>query len=138
HVIVDGRVGRLKHRLVHRNVANLSRYIRKHDEYSNWEARVWSERENSSELSADLLGSQAQRRRWLKQKFFRMPASSALLFLYRYLFRLGFLDGVPGLIYCAFQAIQCFHVKAKLYEMNVSTQATPQLALVPGDDHVRH
>ncbi|MCP5120781.1 MAG: glycosyltransferase family 2 protein, partial [bacterium] len=30
--------------------------------------------------------------------------------------RLGFLDGVPGLVYAAFQAIQVFHVKAKIYE----------------------
>jgi hypothetical protein len=36
-----------------------------------------------------------------------------LLFLYRYVFRFGFLDGVPGLIYCGFQAVQMFHTKAK-------------------------
>ena len=29
----------------------------------------------------------------------------------------GFLDGVPGLIYCGFQAIQMFHTKAKIYEL---------------------
>jgi hypothetical protein len=40
-----------------------------------------------------------------------------LLFLYRYIFRLGFLDGIPGLIYCGFQAIQMFHTKAKIYEL---------------------
>jgi hypothetical protein len=31
--------------------------------------------------------------------------------------RLGFLDGVPGLIYCRLQGIQLFHVKAKIYEL---------------------
>ena len=133
HVIVDGPTARLHNRLLHRNVASISRYIRKHDEYSNWEARVWSEPEPNSELAPSLFGSQAQRRRWLKQKFFRMPGSSILLFLYRYLFCLGFLDAKPGLIYCAFQAIQCFHVKAKLYEMKL-----PRLALIEGNNHVRH
>ena len=137
HVIVDGVTARLQNRLVHRNVLSLSRYIQKHDEYSNWEARVWSEQENSSELMPNLFGSQAQRRRWLKQKFFRLPGSSVLLFLYRYLLRLGFLDGTPGLIYCVFQAIQCFHVKAKLYEMKVPSRAAHHLALVSGDSHVR-
>jgi hypothetical protein len=39
------------------------------------------------------------------------------VFLYRYIFRCGFLDGVPGLIYCAFQAVQLFHTKAKIYEL---------------------
>ena len=133
HVIVDGPTAKLQNRLLHRNVASISRYILKHDEYSNWEARVWSEPERDSELAPSLFGSQAQRRRWLKQKFFRMPGSSVLLFLYRYLFCLGFLDGKPGLIYCAFQAIQCFHVKAKLYEMNL-----PCLSLIEGNNHVRH
>jgi hypothetical protein len=30
---------------------------------------------------------------------------------------LGLLDGVPGLIYCAFQSVQMFHTKAKIYEL---------------------
>jgi len=135
HVIVGGATAKLKNRLLHHNVCSLSRYIRKHDEYSNWEARVWSEPEGASELMPDLFGSQAQRRRWLKQKFFRTPGSSVLLFLYRYFVRLGFLDGRPGLIYCAFQAIQCFQVKAKLYEMNLPA---PGLSLIEGNNHVRH
>jgi len=121
HVMVEGATGKLKERLVHHNVASLSRYIQKHDEYSNWEARVWSEPAGDhAELKPDLLGSQAQRRRWLKQRFFKTPASSVLLFLYRYVFRLGFLDGIPGLIYCGFQAIQNFHIKAKLYEAKIA------------------
>jgi hypothetical protein len=33
----------------------------------------------------------------------------------------GFLDGVPGLIYRAFQAMQMFHTKAKIYEQRVAT-----------------
>jgi glycosyltransferase involved in cell wall biosynthesis len=124
HVMVEGATTKLRERLVHRNVSNLSRYIQKHDEYSNWEARVWSEPDGDhAQLKPDPFGSQAQRRRWLKQKFFKTPASSVLLFLYRYVFCLGFLDGVPGLIYCGFQAIQFFHVKAKLYEAKVASRS---------------
>jgi hypothetical protein len=33
--------------------------------------------------------------------------------------RLGFLDGIPGLIYCGFQGIQFFQIKAKIYESRV-------------------
>ena len=39
--------------------------------------------------------------------------------LYRYVVRLGFLDGVPGLIYCVFQAVQMFHTKAKIFELRM-------------------
>lgn len=120
HVVVDGPTAELHHALVHHNADSLSRYILKHNEYSNWEARVLLQpagAANSEEVSADLFGTQAQRRRWLKRNLYRMPGSPVLLFLYRYMVRLGFLDGVPGLIYCAFQAVQMFHSKAKIYEL---------------------
>lgn len=118
HVVVEGPTAELHNALVHHNVDSLSRYILKHNEYSNWEARVLLKAEgDSEEMSADLLGTQAQRRRWLKRNLYRLPGSPVLLFLYRYVFRLGFLDGVPGLIYCAFQAVQMFHSKAKIYEL---------------------
>jgi glycosyltransferase involved in cell wall biosynthesis len=118
HVIVDGRAAKLKHPLLHHNIASLSHYIRKHDTYSNWEARVWlNPNAGNDELAPSLTGTQAQRRRWLRRKFFVLPGSPIVFFLYKYLFRLGFLDGVPGLIYCAFQGIQFFHIKAKIYEL---------------------
>jgi len=118
HVVVEGRTSELRNALLHHNIDSLSRYILKHNEYSNWEARVLTQPESDSEeMRADLFGTQAQRRRWLKRKFYPLPGSPVLLFLYRYLFRLGFLDGVPGLIYCAFQAVQMFHTKAKIYEL---------------------
>ncbi|MGA8201748.1 MAG: hypothetical protein WB814_16895, partial [Candidatus Sulfotelmatobacter sp.] len=117
HVVVDGATSRLRHPVIHHNLESLSRYIQKHDEYSNWESRVLLQRGDDRELPPSLFGTQAQRRRWLKRKVFALPGSPVLLFLYRYVFRFGFLDGVPGLIYCGFQAVQMFHTKAKIYEL---------------------
>ncbi|MBV9573305.1 MAG: glycosyltransferase family 2 protein [Acidobacteriales bacterium] len=119
HVIVNGAVGRLKNPLVHRNFESIFRYIEKHNEYSNWEASVLAGHGlRADELPASLSGSQAQRRRWLKKNLFRLPGSPLLLFFYRYVLRFGFLDGVPGLIYSTFQAVQMFHTKAKIYELH--------------------
>ena len=117
HVVVNGVTRCLQNPLQHENIGSLSRYIRKHDEYSNWEARVWVVRENNGKLRPSLLGNQAQRRRWLKGKLLPFPGAPLLLFLYRYIVRLGFLDGMPGLIYCGLQGVQLFHVKAKMYEL---------------------
>jgi glycosyltransferase involved in cell wall biosynthesis len=125
HVVVDGPTAELRHALVHHNVDSLSRYILKHNEYSNWEARVLLQPEGApGAVRADLLGTQAERRRWLKRNLYRLPGSPALLFLYRYVFCLGFLDGAPGLIYCAFQAVQMFHSKAKIYELRIADLRT--------------
>jgi glycosyltransferase involved in cell wall biosynthesis len=122
HVVVNGPTRELTHRLIHYNVESLSRYIQKHNEYSNWEARVLLQFEDENQqkpedLKPDLFGTQAQRRRWLKRNLYRLPGSPLLLFLYWYIFRLGFLDGTPGLIYCTLQAVQMFHTKAKIYEL---------------------
>lgn len=126
HIVLDGetkenprkKTARLKHPLLHHNVESLSHYIRKHDEYSNWEARVWLAGDASAtDLSPSLAGSQAQRRRWLRKMFFAMPGSPILFFFYKYIFSMGFLDGVPGLIYCGLQGVQFFHIKAKIYEL---------------------
>jgi glycosyltransferase involved in cell wall biosynthesis len=122
HVVVDGATAKLQNPLIHHNVESLSRYIQKHNEYSNWESRVLLEANDDAELPPSLVGTQAQRRRWLKRKLFAVPGSPVLLFLYRYLFRLGFLDGVSGLIYCGFQAVQMFHTKAKIYELKLKAK----------------
>ena len=84
--------------------------------------------QNSAELSPSLFGTQAQRRRWLKRNLYVVPGSPVLLFFYRYLFRSGFLDGIPGLIYCGFQAVQMFHTKAKIYELRAEgrTKSLPR------------
>lgn len=120
-VVVDGKTTKLQNPLVHHNVNSLSRYVRKHDEYSNWEARVWLAGESGyRDLPPALFGTQAQRRRWLKKNCLLLPGSPLLFFLYKYFFRMGFLDGTPGLIYCGFQAVQLFHTKAKIYELRNS------------------
>lgn len=128
HVVIDGRTARLKNPLIHHNVESLSRYFQKHNEYSNWEAKVWFSGEDESGLPPSLFGVQAQRRRWLKKHFLGLPGSPILLFLYKYLLCLGFLDGVPGLLYCCYQGIQLFNVKAKIYEFRVSAQGKPRKA----------
>jgi glycosyltransferase involved in cell wall biosynthesis len=121
HIVVDGKVGKLRHALPHHNIESLSRYLTKHNEYSNWEAKVLSQvTEPSDELPPALFGNQAQRRRWLKKRFLGLPGSPVFFFLYKYVFRLGVLDGVPGLIYCVLQSTHFFHIKAKMYEQKCS------------------
>lgn len=123
HVVVDGPTAKLKNPLLHHNAKNLSPYIRKHDEYSTWEARVWMEGDGSCrDLPPSLFATEAQRRRWLKRNYLGLLGSPFLFFVYKYFFRLGFLDGVPGLIYCGFQGIQLFHVKAKIYELRMESK----------------
>ena len=138
HVVVRGETRKLQNKLLHRNVDSLSRYIEKHNEYSNWEAQVWASGASEQALRPHLFGTQAQRRRWLKQNFLRWPGSALAFFLYKYIVRGGFLDGVPGLIYCAFQGIQFFHIKAKLYERRVTAAPALNQTNTESASHVRN
>lgn len=121
HVLVKGRVGRLRHPVRHENWNSLYRYIEKHNEYSEWEARVYFEGEDG-EMRPTPFGTQAQRRRWLKRAFVRVPGFPLITFLYHYVAKLGFLDGRSGLIYCSLKAVQRFHAKAKWYELELTSR----------------
>ena len=127
HIVVTGATRKLSHPLIHHNVESLSRYIQKHNEYSNWEARVWLDGNHvKEEIQPSLWGTQAQRRRWLRRRFLGLPGSPLLFFFYKYVLSLGFLDGVPGLIYCAMQGVQFFHIKAKIYELKYELECEPK------------
>jgi len=54
HVVVEGATAKLRSPLIHRNVDSLSRYIQKHDQYSNWESRVLLQRGEDKELPPSL------------------------------------------------------------------------------------
>ncbi|MCU1300669.1 MAG: hypothetical protein JWQ87_953 [Candidatus Sulfotelmatobacter sp.] len=124
HIVLNGPAGKLRHPLPHHNVESLARYLTKHNEYSNWEAKVLLQATGQNdELPPALFGNQAQRRRWLKKRFLGLPGSPILFFVYKYVLRLGFLDGAPGLIYCALQSTHFFHIKAKMYELKYSDRS---------------
>lgn len=125
HVVVDGPTRCLHHPVRHENFNSLERYIEKHNAYSNWEAHVLLQG-CDSELPASLLGNQAQRRRWLKKTFIRVPGSPLLRFLYVYVLRGGFLDGRAGFAYAMFKFIQTCHVKAKIYELQIRCSRPPR------------
>ena len=143
HVMVNGPTQKLKERVVHRNVESLFRYIQKHNEYSNWEAQVWRESgKKRAELQARLFGTQAERRRWIRKTLFGLPGSSLLFVFYKYVLRLGFLDGIPGLIYCGLQGIQFFQIKAKVYEAKAAARdvvaVQPRELTIVKESNVRH
>ena len=143
HVMVNGRTEKLKEKVVHRNVESLSRYIQKHNEYSNWEAQVWRESgRDRLALQARLFGTQAERRRWIRKKLFNLPGASLLFMFYKYVLCFGFLDGVPGLLYCGLQGIQFFQIKAKVYEAKIAARdivrLRPRELTIVKEPHVRH
>lgn len=109
-----------------RNVNDLSFFIDKHNKYATREALdIINYKYNfiprDEDLTKESTSWQASIKRLVKEKIFnRIPFQYAvtLYFLYRYIFQLGFLDGIEGLIYHVLQGFWYrFLVGAKVLEL---------------------
>ncbi|MDB2156643.1 MULTISPECIES: glycosyltransferase family 2 protein [Clostridium] len=107
-----------------KDTKDLTFWINKHNWYSNKESaefiKIYTEQSSNNELHGKILGNQCERRRWLKNKiYYKIPlfVRPVFYFIYRYFFKLGFLDGKEGLIYHVLQAFWYrFLVDSKIYE----------------------
>jgi glycosyltransferase involved in cell wall biosynthesis len=137
HMIVDGKVGYLRHLMEHDDRRGLEYYIAKHNHYSTLEARaIFKYMAGSREAAAgSFFGGPLARRRWIKHKVWpRLPARYMFRFIYMYFLRLGFLDGLTGLRFCLFMAAYEQQTSLKLGEMLAQARArgqTPQPAPAP-------
>lgn len=114
----DEEVGYLNGHFIHypfnKGVAN---WFDRHNRYSSMEA-ISLAREVGEKLRLLNLISQNPivRRKAMKQLAYRLPFRPIIVFFYLYFFRLGFLDGVPGLIYCRLRAIYEYMIDLKVKE----------------------
>jgi len=105
-IYVKGRVGKLRYPIVENNLKenNIIFYIEKHVRYAEAFAKEeWARRKQGIRFKTrpTLWGTPDQRTLWLKSLYYRLPlyVRPFLYFLYRYVFRLGFLDGKEGFIF---------------------------------------
>jgi glycosyltransferase involved in cell wall biosynthesis len=111
HFRVRGAVGCLQHDLIedNQNEADISVWVAKHNRYATLQAQeemAQSDLAPQSRLRDPLSGSPDERRRWRQQVWRRLPlyVRPALYFFYRYVCRLGFLDGKEGFVFHVLQA----------------------------------
>lgn len=124
HMVVDGPVGFIHGAdMEHWDRRPLEHHIAKHNRYSTLEARaIWAqERETARDsLPARLLGGPLERRRWIKRHVYpRLPAKFLFRFLWMYVLRLGFLDGVTGWRFCLFISAYELQIEQKLVELRM-------------------
>lgn len=122
HVICDGPSGWLKEDMIHYAFPTIDIFIEKHNRYSNWEALVQFERLDSG-LPASLFGNVLQRRRFIKRLVAKLPFRPFLRFGYAYVLKLGFLDGIHGLIFCRLLSTYEFLSVAKYRELRLRKKA---------------
>jgi glycosyltransferase involved in cell wall biosynthesis len=125
HVLVSGPTADFSGEIVDDNLNSLTWWTTKHNAYASREVvdlLNLQYRFMTHETVADLRGGkQAGVKRWIKEHLYaRLPGGSRafIYFVYRYIIRLGFLDGREG---TAFHVLQGFWyrflVDAKLFEV---------------------
>lgn len=126
--VVEGAEGRLRQHFEHYSFnKGLNAWFDKHNRYS------WQEAEESLKSLAEgrvtfgnLTSSEpATRRRTLKELSFRLPCRPMLRFLYMYLLRFGFLDGIPGYHYCRLLAMYEYMIVLKMSEIRRRQKGLP-------------
>jgi glycosyltransferase involved in cell wall biosynthesis len=118
--VVNGPEGRLQAHFEHHTFnKGLCAWFKKHNLYSDKEASesLQSLERSRLQLLNLLSRNPVQRRRALKELSFRFPCRPLLRFIYMYVLRLGFLDGVPGYHYCRLLAIYEYMIVLKMKEI---------------------
>jgi len=119
NVVVKGKCGRLKGLLDHDSQENLSFWIKKQNEFSDWNAkrRLQQLKEGIPPHSYLWSGDPGKRRRLLKALFIRMPWKPQLMFIYLYVLKGGFRDGKEGYYFCRLRAMHELNINAKVFEL---------------------
>jgi glycosyltransferase involved in cell wall biosynthesis len=117
---VNGPTGSLGSHIIHYPFSHgVAHWIARHNNYSDLEALELSKIQSGQRArTLRLLARDPnERRRALKDLFFRLPARPAIKFAYYYLWRRGFLDGRAGLTYSTLQTIYEYFISCKCAEL---------------------
>ena len=122
--ITSGTTTKIDGYIIDDNRNNLGWWTNKHNDYALREAidmlDIKHDLIQEDGIAPRLIGSQAQRKRWLKVKYAALPLfiRPFIYFIYRYFIKLGFLDGRQGLIWHFLQGFWYrFLVDAKIFEI---------------------
>lgn len=125
HIILSqGETLLIKGNQIDDNLNDLSWWTNKHNHYATREMVdmfcIKYGLGTQQTVESKLFGSSEQRKRWLKLRYAGIPLfiRPFLNFVYRYIFRLGFLDGKAGFMWHVLQGFWYrFLVDSKIYEM---------------------
>ncbi len=122
--LFQGKTVQMQEDLVDHNLNNLTWWTQKHNLYAIREVidllNIKYNFRNFESVEPKLLGTQEQRKRYLKVKYASFPLFTRpiIYFIYRYFLRMGFIDGKQGLMWHFLQGFWYrFLIDAKIYEI---------------------
>lgn len=130
-ILSEGQNVSIRSRFLHYDFKDLSSYIRRYNWYAGRELMDYLEGRRLAGAEGRLLDKHLQAQR--KKKFgiyYRAPrfVRCWLWFIYNYIFRLGFLDGLEGFLYHYFECMWYrMLVDARIYEYEKTGQGPGEL-----------
>ncbi|MEI7946284.1 MAG: glycosyltransferase family 2 protein [bacterium] len=127
--VIDGKCGFLANDFYHYSFNNgLSAWFEKHNRYSELEAK------EAVKMLGDgivdwkgliVINDPARHRKALKNFAWLLPCRPMFVFIYLYVVRMGFLDGLAGLRYCRMRAIYEYMIDLKIMELRRREKGLP-------------
>lgn len=118
-ILSDGKSLKLRNYCEHHDCKTIDSWILKHNWYATREVIDLYERNGKNELGTNLYNNAKKTQKIRDGFYYKMPYffRAWLYYIYRYIFKLGFLDGKAGKAYCWLQAYWYrFLVDVKLIE----------------------
>jgi glycosyltransferase involved in cell wall biosynthesis len=140
HYRVEGHVVTLKGDLLDDITPDLRSWTLSHERWAGMEMQEYFRQPlddvaNERQVQPRLFGTPIERRRWLRQKVYGNTPLFVRPFAYffvRYIIRLGFLDGIEGLIFHVLQGFWYrFYVDAKIWEARRQADNRPETGVQP-------
>jgi len=117
---VDGEIDFIKEPYLHYGFSKgWSQWIERHNKYSSQEAKA--RYENNVPFRDIFENNTSKRNIALKSWLSKIPGWPLLRFFHAYLFNLGFLEGIPGFIYCSNMAYYEFLIQIKIRELKMTS-----------------
>lgn len=116
HALVNGKTAFIKAFVEHHDYKSISHWLDRHNRYSSMEANILTNGRNVSDIEPRFFGSWNQRRLWLRSAYQAIPWRALWYFLYRFVVRLGFLDGKVGFRYAFLHSSYMYWIDLKSEE----------------------
>ncbi|WP_264565355.1 glycosyltransferase family 2 protein [Flavobacterium sp. N3904] len=115
HPIIEGKVGVIKAKVIHKDFKNLEHYISKHNAYSTWEAERYLQLKESKNSHLSL-------NQKIKYGLLNTGLLPVVYFLGAYFLKLGFLDGKEGFYLARFKSHYFFQIQTKVDLLKKQTE----------------
>jgi len=121
--VVEGRTGEIQSDLIDENLKGIDAWFERQSNYARRDAEYELELEGTPfDWKSIFSSNPMQRRSSLKRVAARVPFRGLFYFLYCYVYRMGFLDGRDGYVFCRMKAV--FHNMVASHKHEIRKSST--------------